>query len=256
MEIQSLQRGLKALEAAVERDVRPQEVAEMLGVGRTTALRLLQTLVEAGYVQQSAVTKAFRANPAKIFSLASRLGSSLTWLVTAEVFLNELAQRTGETAGLAQLDGTEVVYVAVAASPNELSVRPVIGTRRPVHSSAIGKALLAYLDEQERAEILAKAGMPRLTWHTITSPGVFEAHIHEVKAKGFAIDDQENIKGVRCISAPVLARNGSPLAAIGILAPLVRLGDDRMNELCMVVKETGERLSESLWQSLGTGATR
>lgn len=245
--IQSLQRGLRALEFAIERDVRPAELAAILGVGRTTALRFLQTLESAGYLQQSPSTKTFRANPAKIFLLASRLASSLNWLATAEPFISELAQATGETANLAVLEGADVVYVAVAHSPMELSVRPLIGTKRPIHSSAIGKAIIAFLDEPLRDDLLAVAELSPLTWRTITSPEVLKSHLAEVRARGYAIDDQESVAGVRCIAAPLLDRNQRPFAAIGISAPLVRLTDDRVSALCMLVRQTAERLSSSLW---------
>ena len=221
--VQSLRRGLGALEVAIDRDVRPSELAEILQVGRTTALRLLQTLVDEGYVKQSPTTKAFRANPAKIFLLASKLGSSLGWLGMAERFLTELAQATGETANLAVLEGAEAVYVAVAPSANALSVRPLIGTRRPIHSSAIGKAMIAFLDEAERARLLERAGLPQLTWRTITSLEVLEDQLREVRATGYAVDDQESINGVRCLAAPVLDRSLRPFAAIGISAPWVRM---------------------------------
>jgi IclR family transcriptional regulator, KDG regulon repressor len=245
--IQSLDRGLQALDLVARKELRPTELAAVLGVSRPTALRLLQTLVSRGYVLQDPQTKAFQANPAKIFALADAVRSSSTWLSQAEELISELVRLTGETANLAVLEGTEVVYVVAAQSRELLSVRQLLGTRRPVHCSAIGKAILAYMDQDQRAALLARAGLPRFTVHTITSLAELENQLEAIRRQGWALDNEETMEGVRCLAAPVLNPQSQPLAAIGISAPAARLTDDQVPELCELVRKTSRKLSQRLW---------
>ncbi|RPJ32149.1 MAG: IclR family transcriptional regulator [Planctomycetaceae bacterium] len=245
--IQSLDRGLQALDLVAQYELRPSKLAAALDVSRPTALRLLQTLVNCGYVLQDPQTKAFRANPAKLFALANMVRSSSTWLTEADDLIADLARLTGETANLAVLQGTEMVYVAAAQSNEALAVRQLLGWRRPLHCSAIGKAILAYMDRDQRAALLARAGLARHTSHTITSLEVLESQLEQIRQNGWALDEEETVEGVRCVAAPVLGVQAIPRAAIGISAPVARLTDEKLPFISEQVKQTSRRLAQRLW---------
>jgi IclR family acetate operon transcriptional repressor len=244
--IQSLRRGLTILEAVTEKDLTSTEAAEILGVERTTAFRLLRTLMAEGYVNQDPATKAFAADPAKMLVLASKVYLSLNWVNLAASFLTEMRDATGETANLVILHGTDLVYVGQELSRHELSVRPMIGQKRGLHCSAAGKAVASTLDEDELNALIAKAGMPRATPHTIVSLKEFKSNLAKTRARGYAVDDQESVVGVRCVAAPLVDHAGKGFAAIGISGPVVRLTEERIPELGGVVREIAGRLSASV----------
>jgi DNA-binding IclR family transcriptional regulator len=241
--IRSLRRGLKLLEATVEGDVKPGELATVIGVDRTTAFRLLNTLVIEGYVTQDPQTKCFRANPAKLFLMSNKLAQSLDWLQQAGEYLKELRDTTGETANLAMLTDRVVVYVGQEASRNDLSVRIVPGTRRDIHCSAVGKALVAFMEEADLEDVLAASGFPRLTAHTITSLEEFRQDLARTRTRGYAIDDQETVEGVRCVAAPVMDSDGNVLASVGVTGPAIRITQERVHELGETTRQLAERLS-------------
>jgi DNA-binding IclR family transcriptional regulator len=244
--VQSLQRGLLVLEATINKDLSSSEAATILNVDRTTAFRLLKTLEQEGYVIQDPVLKTFRANPAKLFKLASELSSSLSWINIAQGFLRELTAKTLETSQIAVLDRTEMVYVAQQLSTEDLAVRFVLGIRRPLHCSAVGKAVIAFMEEPEINKILTEIDFVPFTPQTITSPKELKKQLGEIKAKGYAFDSEETLEGVRCIAAPFCFANSKPFGAVGISAPAFRLSDERVQDLARNVVETAEKISRAL----------
>jgi IclR family acetate operon transcriptional repressor len=179
--------------------------------------RLLRSLQARGYVRHDEARKyslgaaAFRLGDAALRSLAH----------SARPFLTRLVERTGETANLSVLEGDDVVYVAQVPSPHTLRMFAEVGRHVPPHSTASGKVLLASLPTDEAAALVRRAGLRRMTVHTITDARVFREELDAVRARGWASDEGEQEQGVRCVAVPV-GRGADVFAAISLSGPAER----------------------------------
>lgn len=168
----------------------------------------------------------------------------------AEPFLNNLADNVQETVHLAQLDDGKIVYLDKVEKidvPSGLRMASRIGARNYAHSSALGKVLLAFAAESKLEEIFKQKGLPKLTENTIANLNQLQAHLSQVQYKGYAVDDEENEKGIRCVAAPVKDYTGEVIAAISISGPTVRMTMERIDrELTPRVVSTADKISQKL----------
>ena len=151
----------------------------------------------------------------------------------AQPFLHNLSSQVQETVHLARLDGSEIVYldkVEQMNDPKGLRMASRVGMRNYAHSCAMGKVLLAFLSDTERDLIFSQKGLPRLTKNTIVDRGRLEAHLVQVKAQGYSLDNEENEEGIKCVAAPVRNDRGEVVAAISISAPAVRMTKKRIDK--------------------------
>jgi DNA-binding IclR family transcriptional regulator len=144
--------------------------------------------------------------------------------------MEELADRLGETISLAIRDGSEVVYIDVVHGQAEIGVQSSVGVRQPAHCSALGKVLLAWLTQEERQAAVYVHPLVRMTKNTITSVGELEAHLDEVRANGYAIDNEERAEGIRCVATPIWDRNGRVTAAVSISGASFRMAGEHMED--------------------------
>jgi DNA-binding IclR family transcriptional regulator len=244
--VQSLERGLIALEMALEGGVRSSEVAEVLETDRSTAYRLLYTLMVKGYLLQNPTTREFTPNPTKFFQLHSKVATLLDWTEVAASFLTVLRDQSGETANLGVRQDNTVVYIAHKPGQAALSVNFTLGASRPLHCSALGKALLVQQTAAELDELVANLHMAANTAKTITDPHVFRQHLATVRSCGYAIDDEETFEGVRCIAAPIHDHRGQVIAAIGISGPSTRVTIERLPKLTYLVMDIAQQISAAL----------
>jgi DNA-binding IclR family transcriptional regulator len=244
--IQSIERGIVGLEMAVRGGVRASELAERLGVDRSTAYRILYTLMQNGYLLQDERSNKFVANPSKIFQLSSAVAESRNWVAIATESLRDLCDLTQQTANLAVKHGSEMVIIARELALETPTVLQSLGACRPVHCSAAGKAVMAFLAEAEVERILSQQGLAPLTPHTIVSPDKLMAELIQVRQQGYAVDDEETLLGVRCIAAPVFDYSNRPLAAIGISGPISMLTWEQIPALANKVQSIARETSEAL----------
>jgi IclR family acetate operon transcriptional repressor len=244
--IQSIERGIVGLEMAVNGGVRPTELAERLGVDRSTAYRILYTLVQNGYILQDERSNKFVANPGKIFQLSAEVAGSRNWVSIAIDRLKDLRDLTQHTANLAVRYDCEMVIIARELAVETPTVLQSLGARRPAHCSATGKATMAFLSQAEVERIVSESGLAPLTTHSIISEERLIIELARVRQQGYAVDDQETLLGVRCIAAPVFDYNGHPLAAIGISGPISTLTTDDIGELAAKVQRIARETSEAL----------
>ncbi len=244
--VQSLERGLVALEMALEGSVRPVDVAEALGIDRSTAYRLLYTLTAKGYLLQDARTRAFTSNPTKFFQLYSKVATLLDWPDVAGEFLTRLRDQSGETANLGVRQANNVIYIAHKPGQAALSVNFALGTSRPLHCSALGKVLLAAQPDATTAQWLATAPLTAFTARTITEPDHLKRHLVTVRAAGYAVDDEETFAGVRCIAAPIHDHSRQVIAALGISGPATRITQEQLPDFAGIVMQAAAQLSADL----------
>ncbi len=246
--VQSLERGLRILDALAEADADPmrrgrgvplQVLADELGVHKSSALRLVRTLVAAGYASPASSGSGYRLGPALRRDAPASLDSARLKRA-ARPFLEELVDRTGECAHVAVADGGRALVLDDVETTQPLRVVPVSGRHVPLHCTSAGKALLAF----GMAEI--PHALPRRTPRTITSPEALADNLAAIRIAGYAYDDEENDAHTRCISAPVFGPGGAPIGCIGIDAPSVRLTRERIPEAAAHVVAVAGRLSAAL----------
>lgn len=247
--VQSLERAFGLLERMADAggEVGLSELAADSGLPLPTIHRLMRTLVARGYVRQQP-NRRYALGPRLI-----RLGESASRLLGswARPHLERLAEETGETANMALLDGDEAVYVAQAPSRHSVRMFTEVGRRVLPHSTGVGKALLAHLPDEEVRALLSRTGMPAATERTITSPDVFLEALERVREDGYAVDDNEQEMGVRCIAVPV---PGAPTAtAVSISGPAGRVTDAARDTFVPLLKEVAHDLSATLAGARPTG---
>jgi DNA-binding IclR family transcriptional regulator len=245
--LRTFDRGLTILEglAAIGRQgITTVELGRRLGVHRTTVHRFLQTLARRGYAEQISDSDRYRVG-LRVLGLASATMAGLTIRDVAMPFLEALNQETNETVHLVMLDQGEVVTIDRVEAEQPVALRTYIGARRPAYCSAAGKAMLAYLPLSQVDAILAR-GMPARTANTITDPVQFKAALWEVTQRGYALDDEENLEGVRCAAAPIFNFEGRLAGGVSLLAPAMRVDSVRLLELAAVIRATARELSHRL----------
>lgn len=213
--VESLARGLDVLGVfdAHHRALSLTEVATATGLARPTARRLLLTLEELGYVRSD--DGVFELTP-KVITLGTAYVASLGLWDVARPHLEALVRRTGESSSMAQLDGSDIVYVARVSVPKIIALRVDIGTLFPAQQTSQGKVLLAALTAEELDATLAipsRSGLPTYIGRTRAE---LDQELVRVRARGWALADEELAPGVRSVAVPVRDGNGSVRAAMNV----------------------------------------
>jgi len=202
-----------------------REISSQLGLPKGTVHRLLSSLSYFGYIRQDAASRNYFLG-LKLLDLAGRVASQLDLRKIAGPLLSSLADKTRETVHMVVWDQGEVVYIEKVESTLEmggLRMASRVGSRNPPHSTAVGKVMLSHLPEDELNDFLSNNGLPARTANTITDQSALRQELRQIKAQGYAMDDEENEKGIRCVGAPVVGAAVRPVAAISVSGPAVRL---------------------------------
>ncbi|MFI9630292.1 IclR family transcriptional regulator [Streptomyces sp. NPDC052042] len=248
--VQSLERAFDLLERMADAggEVGLSELSTSSGLPLPTIHRLIRTLVLCGYVRQQP-NRRYALGPRLI-----RLGESASRLLGtwARPYLARLVEETGETANMAMLDGDEVVYVAQVPSKHSMRMFTEVGRRVLPHSTGVGKALLAHTPPEEVRALLARTGMPAATEKTITSPDAFLEALEHVRRTGYAMDDNEQEIGVRCLAVTV--PDSPTAAALSISGPAGRVTEAATERIVPVLQQAARDLSDAL-AGAGAGST-
>ena len=243
--IGAVENALTLLGAIAERDVLGLgDAAEIAGVSKSTAYRLLATLEVAGLVERLPES-GYRAGVEAI-RWASRLLAGLDVRTVALPTLRRLREETGETVNLALLRDSSLVYVEILESPAAFRMADVPGSAVPIHATALGKAVAVHLEPQQLATILGPEPYERYTAKTPTTWQAFNAALGPTRATGYGVDMEEVAIGVACVGAAVLD-GGRVVGAMSVSAPRARMTDARIEEvgqrLVAVAAEVSQRLA-------------
>jgi IclR family transcriptional regulator, pca regulon regulatory protein len=249
--VESLARGLDILAGfdAAHPTMSLSEVAAAADLARPTARRLLLTLQEMGYVR--AVDGGFQPTP-KVVSLGMSYVSSLGLWDIARPHLEALVRRTGESSSMAQLDGSDIVYVARVSVPKIITLRVYIGTRFPAVQTSQGKVLLADLSSDALDAALAEPSRAGLPQYIGRSPEQLLAELTQVRARGWALADEELAPGVRSVAVPVRDGTGAVRAAMNVTVHAAETSTEVLLEqhLPKLLRTAGDVSAEwALWQS-------
>jgi DNA-binding IclR family transcriptional regulator len=201
-----------------------EELSGVIGVHKSTALRLLRTLETHRFVQREGVHH-YRLGTA-LFDLANRALEERDVRRSSEAALRDLNALTGYTVHLASYEGGEVIYIDKYDSTHPMRMYSRIGRRAPLHCTAVAKILLSDLPEAKRRALAESMEYPRLTANTITDPAAYLAELEQVRAVGYAVDNAEHEDFIHCIAAPIRGPRGTVVAAVSMSVPKVLLDFD------------------------------
>lgn len=248
--IHSLATGLKCIEtfAKLGRPLTLSEIASEMGTNKPTASRICYTLQELGFLQRD-TSKRYHLTP-DILRLGYPAVCGMEWRDIAKFHLRELFERVQETVSLSILNQEEVIFLIRFRKKRYLPFDIRMGTRIPVHCSAMGKVLMAFGPPERTEGILNNLDFKQITPRTITDKDHYLKELAEVKRKGYAINDEEMSIGNRSIASPIFDVNRSAIAAIVIAVPTI---DYQVSELeqkfSNLIIDTANRISESLYKS-------
>jgi IclR family pca regulon transcriptional regulator len=189
------------------------EIAADTGLARPTVRRILLTLTELGYVR--AVERGYTLTP-RVLELGMAYVNSLDMWDVARPHMERLVALTGESTSMAQLDGSDIVYVARVAVPKIVTLAVSIGTRFPAAATSMGKVLLAALEPAQLEKVLAEPGRSGINARWQPERPALEAALREVRAKGWALADQDLAPGIRSIATGIRDADGEVVAAVNV----------------------------------------
>ena len=227
------------------RELGVTELSRRLGIGKSTAHRLVNTLAEERLLEQDPDTGAYRLGLAMY-----ELGTSVYWHTdlheACTPVLDQLRNATKETVQVSVLDGREVVYVERRESPQTLRLFGRVGHRNDAHCTSTGKLLLACLPPEELDRTLRGWRLPAKTPHTITKIEVLRSEIQQIQTQGWAQNINEAEMGVGSVAAPVRNGLGEVVAAVSIAGPVQRLGGESLRRFARPCIEAGLAISRRL----------
>jgi DNA-binding IclR family transcriptional regulator len=221
------------------------EIAKLLNMDTGTVAGLIYTLKVNNYLDQNPSNRKYRLG-LKLAERAAILLDNIDLRKVAGPYLEELRKWSGESTNLAIRDQQEVAYIERLFGNHPLGIRSEIGKRAPLHSTALGKVILAYLKPQDTQEILGDYKFFRVTQNTIIKYTDFMHELDLVRKQGFALDNEENETGGRCLAAPVMNSDNIAVAAISISFPIQRLPLEKIPEYGEKIRTAALEISRSI----------
>lgn len=252
MDVPALRKGLIVLELlAAEGPLSMADVQRATGLNKTMTFRLLRVLREQGYVAQDEARHRYGLGP-KLLALGHAAATRLDLVAVGQPLLDGLRQRFDETINLGILAGFHVTYVAMAESQRGLRMAANVGTQDYAHATALGKAILAHLPADQQEAYLEGCSWPRVTPKTITDADALRRELARTRDRGFAIDDEENELGARCVGAPILDARRFPIAGISASGPTTRIGGERLDEIAAALWRASHEIARRLGHAPST----
>lgn len=251
--VQSVERIFKIIEllASHPGGASLQQLSAESGLAKSTTHRLLGSLVQLGYAAQDTISLQYRLT-LRMFEISSNAVGDMNIMNIAKPHLDKLAVRTGEAVHLVVRDGVDIVYIYKTESGNSrMSSR--VGRRSPLYCTGVGKAILATLSYDEVEAVWQKSDLQPLTNRTVTSLSKLFEQLSQIRAQGYAIDDEENELGVRCVAAAVPGPGGKAGAAFSISGLVPHMEKERVLSLAHTILVTRQDILRDLglWNPLG-----
>ena len=245
---QSIAKSLRIIETLSENQTGLQllKLAEQTKLSPATASRLLRALTSHDYVYQNPYTKAYFLGY-RLIRLGESARSQNIVIEVATESLREMASLTNENANLALLKGDQAVYINQVKGSADWTERIFtrIGAQVPLHSTGVGKAILAYSTEDFIRKII-KNGLEAFTKTTIIDMDVLFSELARIRKLGYAVDNEEHELGVKCIASPIISYSNEVLGSVSISGPASRITEARFEELGALTRKAGVKISKQL----------
>jgi IclR family KDG regulon transcriptional repressor len=248
--VNSVDRALVILEylGTQTKEVGVRELGQAIGLSKSSVHRILQTLRARGFVKWNPDNARYSLGM-RAFEVGCGILRSMEAHAVAKPYLEQLVANLGETAFLGVLDDADLVIIDKIDGRRSVRMYADIGSRRPLHSTGIGKALLAHLDRAEIDRIIAAKPLARYTKNTITDPEALRAELDKIRRLGYAEDNEEMEDGLYCIGAPLFNYSGKPVAAISISVPKIGQQNVQKDRLIKAVVQAAQEISAKLGYS-------
>lgn len=244
----AIERTLSILElvTASQKGLSNADLSRRLEIPKSSASYILRVLEKRGYLSREDNGK-YRIG-LKLVSLSSGALTHLDFREIAKPVMTEFLKKSRlPEVHLAVLDNGRAVYVEKIEADNSFIKMDIwIGHRLPIHTTAIGKILVAYLPENEVLKMLELRGMEKKTRKSITNPQNFLHELEKVRKYGYAIDDEENADNVRCVAAPIYDANGKIIASLGTSTIIMQLDKTLLPKIVEMIKDSAQKVSKSL----------
>lgn len=218
------------------------ELAATVGVHKSSALRLLAPLAEAGLVR---VEQGRYLLGPRTAQLGRVYLDSVDLRALAQPALRRLVEESGESVHLVLADLPDMVYIDKIDGPGRVRMNSYVGSRQPAHSTGVGRAYLAFADATT-VDAVVEHGLTPRTDRTVTDPVRFRAGLATIRTQGYAVDDIENEPDIRCVAAPVFDHDGAVAAAVSVAGLATRITPDRFDRLGELVAAAGRAISDQL----------
>lgn len=245
--LQSVERAFSVIELLdVCGELGVTEIGKRLSMDKSTVFRVLATLKSLGYIAQNSSSSKYY-NSYKLFEIGTNVARRTGLPKLAHPYMLELSQLTGEAVNLAVRDGAQALYLSKIESTDTIKVCMNLGQTIPLYCTGLGKALIAYCPEEEVREIFRDQHLFRYTPKTFTDISSLLVELKKIRSCGYSVDDEEHIKGIHCIAAPVFDSGKNVLAAISIALPQFRFEEmDDGERLNYLVRDVARNFSASL----------
>ena len=228
-----------------ERENGITELSQRLMMSKSTVYRFLQTMKTLGYVAQEGESEKYVLT-LKLFELGALALQNVDLIRSADIQMRELSHQTREAIHLGALEEDSIIYIHKIDSLYNLRMYSRIGRRNPLYSTAIGKILLAWRNEDEVREIMSDVEFVQSTATTLKNVDALQAALTQVKQQGFGEDIEEQEEGIRCIAVPVFDRFGVVIAGLSISFPTIRFVEENKTEYVAMLHRAARAVSEQL----------
>ncbi|MFG6150274.1 IclR family transcriptional regulator [Halobacillus sp. B23F22_1] len=220
------------------------ELAESLGLAKSTVSRLLSTLASEGFVIKDPKTNAYRLG-LPVLTLGGIVTNNLEIHKESAPVLSKLVNDTGETAHVAIMDGLDTIYIHKEECHHPVRILTHVGRRNPSYCTSSGKVLLAFSEKHIVEEVINK-GLVSYTENSITDPDQLRQELHMIREKGYAISTEELTEGTKSVAAPIRDYKGKVVSAITVVGPVQRLKNNKIPDVAKKVIEAGKEASERM----------
>ena len=250
-QVKSVSKALRLIDhmAEFKRPLSLLELSQCSGMPKSTVHGLLATLRESGYVEQAADGKYHLGT--RLFELGNIVSTSWNIVPIARPHLQNIALQTGQSVQLSMIDKAEVLILDHADANSSLRVVTEVGDRLPLHSTASGKAIMAFLPPSQ-VDRLLRQGMPSFTPHTITGAEQMHAVLDKIRQQGYAVEDGENRIGLRGVAAPIFDIDASVRYALGVMGMFRRTLSDEFNCAKDLICSAAQIISKELGHQAGS----
>jgi DNA-binding IclR family transcriptional regulator len=245
--IKSAARALDILELVAEfpDGLTLTDIGKNLDIPLSSLYGLIMTMVNKSYLIRSESTRLYCLGP-RLSQIASSYRAHTDLISLADPIMDRIRQATGEATSLTLLQGDSILFIHKRITKAIVQIVNPIGTRLPAHATGSGKAMLAYLADDEIDRLYPEEELPALTPFTITTKKMLKAVLAEIRIKGYAYDNQESELGVWAVSSCIRGEDGRPEAALSVGAPLFRIQTKNYTEWHKLIKEGAQEISALL----------
>lgn len=245
--IQAVERALRILDLFDEysTELKITEISNRMQLKKSTVHSLLKTLQKYGYIQQDTETGKYKLG-LKLFERGNMAIRNFDIRTVARKYFLDLSKKTGHTVHLVVLDGKEGVYIDKIEGTSANVIYSGVGRKAPIHSTGVGKALVAFKTQEELEKLLEGYDFEKRTANTITNHQDFLEEAKKIQQQGYSFDKEENEPGISCIAVPIRNFSGEVIAAFSISMPTPQLDEEQTNRIIPMMKQAANSISKEL----------